>query len=277
MSDQTVIKLGRLPVDEGYRVKLAIRTGESIEVFEGPLDLLLHLIEKDELDITRVSLALVTDQYLEYIRQAEHINPDNLAEFLVVAAKLLLIKSRALLPKPPLSATEDEEDVGDELARQLIEYKRLKELAEQLRDREAQGLHAYLRVAVIPDLDRKLDLSGVSLGDLLAAARQALSLVPTRPVDGIVKPVGLSVADQIQVITALLARRGSFSFQRMLRKATSRSEVIVTFLAVLELIKRRRVRVEQEKLFGEILVFSVPEALATAAPAGSETVEDAQQ
>ena len=226
-----------------------------LEVFEGPLDLLLHLIEKQELDITKVSLVAVTDQYLAYISHAEDINADNLADFLVVAAKLLLIKSRALLPAPPASLTEEEEDVGDELARQLREYKLFKELAQQLRAREEQGLRAYLRLATLPDLEKKLEPNEVSLEDLLNAAREAFALqAPAAPVNGVVKPVTISVADRIRHIETLLNRKGSFSFQRLLRRARSRPEIIVTFLALLELIKGRRVQVQQEKLFGEIWV-----------------------
>lgn len=235
-----------------YRVRL--------EVFEGPLDLLLHLIEKDELDITKVSLAAVTEQYLDYISRLDCLNAENLASFLVVAAKLLLIKSRALLPAPPPAEGEEEEDVGDELARQLQEYKILKEWALELREREEQGLRTYLRLGTAPALRRELDLNGVSLADLLAAARDALAIQPPRPaVNGVVPPVIISIADCIQHIESLLVHAASFSFQRLLRQATSRTEVIVTFLALLELIKARRVQVEQDRLFGEIVVSRAPQ------------------
>ncbi len=231
----------------------------QLEVFEGPLDLLLHLIEKQELDITRVSLAVVTDQYLEYIRHQEHISAENLAEFLVVAAKLLLIKSRALLPTPPTVEGEEEEDLGEALVRQLQEYRRFKGLAQQLREREVEGLRAYLRVAPLPQLKRKLDLTDVSLDDLLAAVQAALSQQPLPgPVDDIVAPLVISVSDKIQALETVLAERGSFSFQRLLRQARSRAEIIVTFLALLELIKAGRAQVRQEQLFGEILI-SPPE------------------
>jgi len=231
-----------------YRVKL--------EVFEGPLDLLLHLIEKQDLDITKVSLAVVTDQYLEYISHLERISAETLADFLVVAAKLLLIKSRALLPVPPIAEGEEEEDIGDELARQLQEYKKFKEVAQQLREREERGFHAYLRVASFPHVERKLDLTGVSLADLIAAVQEALSLQPPPgPVGEVVAPLVFSISDEIQYIESLLAEKGSFSFDRLLRRAASRPKIIVTFLALLELIKACRVQVQQEQLFGEIFVF----------------------
>jgi segregation and condensation protein A len=247
-----------LDAQQPYHVKL--------EVFEGPLDLLLHLIETQELDITKVSLVAVTDQYLEYIGHVERINADNLADFLVVAAKLLLIKSRALLPAPPAPVGEEEEDVGDELARQLREYKLFKELAQQLRTREELGLRAYLRLATLPEVEKKLDPSGASLEDLLAAAREALEAhAPPGPVNGVVAPLTISIADRIRHIESLLTKKGTVSFHRLLRRARSRSEIIVTFLALLELIKARRAQVQQEKLFGEIWV-SRPEEAAAQVP-----------
>jgi segregation and condensation protein A len=233
----------------------------QLDVFEGPLDLLLHLIEKQELDITKVSLAAVTDQYLEYIRHIERISAENLADFLVVAAKLLLIKSRALLPGAAQEEVEGEEDLGEELAQQLREYKRFKELAGQLREREKEGLRAYLRIAPLPQLERKLDPTAVSLDDLIAAVRAAMAVQPeSGPVDERVAPFTISVADKIHDIESLVSQRGSFSFQRMLRRAKSRAEIIVTFLALLELIKAARVRVQQQQLFGEILVLAPQQA-----------------
>ena len=238
--------------EQTYRVHL--------EVFEGPLDLLLHLIEKQELEITKVSLAAVTDQYLEYIQRLERITAENLVEFLVVAAKLLLIKSRALLPVPPTEEGEEEEDLGEELAEQLREYKRFKELAQQLGEMEAEGLRAYLRVAALPRLERELDLTGISLDDLLAAVQEALSLQPeSSPVAQVVTPLVVTVAEKIERISTLLREQSSFSFHRMLQRARSRAEIIVTFLALLELIKAGRARVEQKQLFGEILVLAPEE------------------
>jgi segregation and condensation protein A len=239
-------------LEQGYRVRL--------DVFEGPLDVLLRLIEKQELDITKVSLLAVTDQYLEFISHLEHLEPGILADFLVIAAKLLLIKSRALLPAPPALPEGDAEDVGDDLVQQLREYKLLKGLAQQLRQREESGLRAYLRVASLPQLEKKLDLSDVTLDDLLDAVREVLAVqAPVPAADEVVSPVTITIGDKIQAIERLLARRGSFGFRLLLRKATSRSEVIVTFLALLELIKAGRVAVQQEKLFGEIMIARVQE------------------
>jgi segregation and condensation protein A len=238
-----------------------------LEVFEGPLDLLLHLIERQELDITKVSLVAVTDQYLAYIQRLDRISADNLADFLVVAAKLLLIKSRALLPAPPPEAEGEEEDLGEELARQLREYKRLKVLAQHLREREEQGLEAYVRVAPLPQVEKELDLSDVTLDDLLAAVREALTVVPPAPeVNGVVAPVTITIAEKIEQLSSWIAERRSFSFNRVLRAAASRIEIIITFLALLQMIRRGSARVQQDRLFGEILVSAPEEAPPATGP-----------
>src|SRR5262245_1181711 len=136
--------------------------------FEGPLDLLLHLIEREELDVTRLSLAQVTDQYMQYLASMQRADAEQISEFLVVAAKLLLIKSRLLLPQEPIPGDEVVEDVGDELTRQLLEYRRYKQVALQMKQWESTGLHAYPRIAPRPKVEPKLDLSTVTLEDLAA-------------------------------------------------------------------------------------------------------------
>jgi len=235
-----------------YQVKLPI--------FQGPLDLLLHLIEREEMDITTVSLAQVTDQYLEYIGLLEELNAGALADFLVIAAKLLLIKSEMLLPRPPgVPAEEGGEDVGDELARRLIEYRKFKEAALELRQREEMGLRAYVRVAPLPKLERSLDLEGVSLADLLEAVRRALDVrPPTSSVSEVVAPFAITVAEKMALIEERLKRQRRVSFNRLLDRAASRLEIIVTFMAVLELIKLNGVVVRQERLFGEIIILGKP-------------------
>lgn len=231
-----------------------------LPIFEGPLDLLLHLIEREELDITKVSLAQVTDQYLEYIGLLEELNAEILADFLVIAAKLLLIKSEMLLPRPPRApGEEEEEDIGEELARQLIEYRRFKEAALGLKQREEMGLRTYVRVAPLPKLERPLDLEDVSLADLVEAVRRALDLRPPTPsVSNMVTPVTITVAEKMALIEERLESHRRVSFNRLLDQAASRLEIIVTFLAVLELIKLKGIVVQQERLFGEIVIFGKP-------------------
>jgi segregation and condensation protein A len=227
----------------------------ALPVFEGPLDLLLHLIEREELDITQVSLAQVTNQYLEYLAHLSERDPDSLADFLVVAAKLLLIKSRVLLPRPPASVSSEEEDVGQDLIQQLIEYKRFKEAAGWLKQLDEQGLHSYIRLAGVPTLDRVVDLGEVTLDDLLSAVRDVLAVKPPEPsVNGTVAPVRISIADQIALIEKKTRWGRSVSFRQLLEGATSRTEVIVTLLALLEMVKQLRVTMHQDRQFGDIQI-----------------------
>lgn len=244
--------------------------------FEGPLDLLLYLIEREELDITQVSLAKVTGAYLEYIHVLEQLHVDAVADFLVVAAKLLLIKSQALLPRPPSATPESEEDVGDDLVRQLLLYKQYKESARTLGDREAAGLRTYVRVAPPPKIEAKLDLSNITVDMLIKAVRNVLEVEkPKPPVGTVVKPYTLTIRDQMGLIERILRYRPNISFKRMLRRAQDRIEIIVTFLAVLELLRRRKVDVQQDNLFGDIVIVPVetpPPAEGT--PAEEEIEEE---
>ena len=243
-----------------------------LPVFEGPLDLLLHLIEREEMDVTTVALAQVTGQYLAYLAELEHRQVKELADFLVVAAKLLLIKSQSLLPRPP-ALTPEAEDVGDELVRQLQVYKRFKEIGALLHEREQQGLRGYVRIAPLPHLEPQLDLGDVTFHDLLAAVQEALEAIPAPPVGQVVAPITVTVAEQIICIKDQLARRRQVRFHEILSTATTRVEVIVTLLALLELIKQDQISVQQEKLFGQIVIER--QTLAEAAPAAVPTTRPA--
>jgi segregation and condensation protein A len=229
----------------------------TLDVFEGPLDVLLRLIEREELDISKVSLAIVADQFLGYVATLREISAANLAEFLVVAAKLLVIKSRALLPKPENESDDEEheEDPGEELARQLEEYKRFKAVAAQLRAIEETGQRAYPRIAPRPQIERRLVPGEVSLTELLDALKRALELhPPTPPVDDVVAPVVVHIADCMRTLLDMATRHAQVRFGAVLQRARSRLEVIVTFLALLELIKQQRLRAVQTRPFGEILI-----------------------
>lgn len=230
-----------------YRVKL--------EVFEGPLDLLLRLIRRQELEITAISLAAVTDQYLAYMKQLQEMDPGAMASFLEVAAQLVLIKSRYLLPRPVENRPEEEEeDPAEVLAGRLREYAQFKHAARALRGRETQGLRAYVRVASPPELPRRVDLGEVSLDDLLSAVRKALETQPAPPVSEVVEPVTVTIEGQIKIIRQTLLSDGRITFQSLLRRCRSRIEVIVTFLGLLELMKAGEVIARQEAPFGEITV-----------------------
>lgn len=227
----------------------------QIPTFEGPLDLLLRLIEREELDVTSVALARVTDQYLEHLAKLEQRKARDLADFLVVAAKLVLIKSAALLPSSSKPDAEDQaEDAGLELVQRLRIYKRFKELADHLQDREASGLHTYIRLVPSPRRPPRPDLSDVNLQDLLTLAQEALEVAPGPPVDNVVAPITVTIDEQMDHIERELTHKSRVEFRSLLSRATSRIEVIVTLLAVLELIKQDRISVRQSALFGEILI-----------------------
>ena len=221
-------------------------------IFEGPLDLLLQLIERAELDITKLALAQVTDQYLSHIRDLPELKPDEVSGFLVIAARLMQIKSEALLPRPKIEALE-EEDVGEALVQQLILYKRFKEIGKQLGDRDKAGLHTYLRLATPPVVEGKLDLSDVGVNDLLAAYQSALSRQQDiAPMGKVATLRRIRIRDKIELIRSMLSEKGTISFQTLFSEKSTRVEIIVTFLALLELIKRYWVTTMQESLFSEI-------------------------
>jgi len=248
--------------EETYQVRLP--------AFEGPLDLLLQLIERDKLDISSISLAQVADQFLAHVRELEQIGADALADFLVVASRLVWIKSRLLLPQPSRSDDdEEEEDPAEALARQLREYKRFKDAASALRSIEEAGYHTYLRTAPPPELERRLETDPSALVDLLAAAQTALAgaaaTIPPESLDGMVVPFTLTIHDQISVIRRATAGRQGVTFQSLLLRAHHRVEIIVTLLAVLELIKRQQIQVAQEQPFGDIMITPV---------VGAEITED---
>jgi segregation and condensation protein A len=224
-------------------------------VFEGPLDLLLHLIEREELDITRVSLAMVADQYLDYMAVLQEVAAANLADFLVIAARLLLIKSRALLPPPETPPEEEEEDVAEELAQQLLEYRRFKDVAAQLREIEQTERRAYPRLAPPPQLQRPPRWGEASPGELLAALKRVLEAhPPAPPVDEVVAPMTVRIADCIILIAGMMRQHRRLRFSALMQRARSRLEVIVIFMAMLEMIKQQRLRAVQEQSFAEIYV-----------------------
>ena len=230
-----------------------------LPVYEGPLDLLLALIERAELDITSVSLARVTNQYLDYIRSLREVKPEEVSEFLVIASKLIQIKSEALLPRPP-QREAGEEDIGEALARQLRIYKRFREIAEWLRDREKAGLHTYLRVAAPPKVDSRLDMTGLTLQNLLDAAREVYEKAQEKESLGtVIRAPKVTIREKIREITRLLGRKQQTTFDEMIDEAKSRLEIVVTFLALLELVKRYRVLARQETLFSSIQVNALGE------------------
>jgi segregation and condensation protein A len=223
-------------------------------VYEGPLDLLLQLIEHAELDITRLALAQITDQYLAHLNSLVESSAEEVSAFLVIAAKLIQIKSEALLPRPP-TREPGEEDPGDALARQLIIYKRFKTLAGLLAERQAIDLRTYPRSAPSPRFDSTYELSGVTIDDLIAAARLVFSRAsPQLSLGTVVAPPRVTIREKIGLISNFLRRYPRFSFRQLLTTGGLRLDIVVTFLALLELIKRQLVQVHQDKLFADIQI-----------------------
>jgi segregation and condensation protein A len=220
--------------------------------YEGPLDLLLDLIERAELDVTSVSLAMVTDQYLAYIRGLEKLNPDEISAFLVIASKLLQIKSEALLPRPPARAP-GEEDIARSLVDQLKLYKRFKEIGTWMNERQHANLRTYLRIAPPPKVEPRLDLSNITLEKLVAAAQIAFAKDRSQqPLGIIIAAPRITIREKIDFITKTMKEMGRSSFSALLNPGATRLEVVVTFLAMLELVKRYRIEARQETLFSDI-------------------------
>ena len=227
----------------------------ELPAFNGPMDLLLHLIDRQELDITAISLAQVTEQYLAQVEELKRNRVEQLIDFLVVAARLILIKSRALLPQnPDLPGDDDEEeDPAEALVRQLRQYKRFKRVATWLKEREEQGLRTYLRIAPPPKLESRLDLTGVSIETLLLAIRAALA----RSEDledsvAIIQPRRITIEGQIKRLRYRTRGHKRIRFEELLTDNRSGVEVSISLLAVLEMIKRREIRAFQEVMFGPI-------------------------
>jgi segregation and condensation protein A len=227
-----------------------------IENFEGPLDLLLHLIKKNEINIYDIPIAMIAQQYLEYVEAMKELNLNVAGEFLVMAATLLQIKSKMLLPVD--ETAEDEEDGPDpreELVRRLLEYKTYKEAARQLDGQEKMWREIFSREQAPPEPvqpDETL-LENVSLFDLVDALKGILDRNPgKRPIEII--PDNLTVRERMNVILETLEGKDSVSFVDLFEESCHRLVVIVTFLAMLELIRLRVARVFQAETFGPILV-----------------------
>lgn len=227
----------------------------ELDVFTGPLDLLLHLIEKEDLDITRVALAQVTDQYLAYLGAMPRRDPAELSAFLLVAVKLLWIKSQTLLPRPPAGTGIEEEEEAEDLVRQLQEYRRYKEVARQLQAWREAGRRSFGRVAAPPlPAPRPVELEGATLEALLAALQSRLEeLTPQITAHPLAVPHHVTLAEKARQIYTLL-EQGEVLFQHLLAQSPTREEVVVTLWAVLELFKRGWITVEQEDLFGPIVI-----------------------
>ena len=238
----------------------------KLEVFEGPLDLLLHLIDKNKIDIYDIPIVEITSQYMEYIRNMEREDLNVMSEFLVMAATLLDIKCRMLLPKE-VNEEGEEEDPRQELVEQLLQYKMYKYVASELKDREGDADFVMYKKPSIPeeveqyvkpvDLDRLLgDLTLSRLTDIFrdVMKRQTEKIDPVRSKFGKIEKEEVSLTEKFTYIHGYLKEHRRFSFRSLLKKQHSRMHIVVTFLAILELMKLGEIHVEQDHTCGDILI-----------------------
>lgn len=240
----------------------------KLDTFEGPLDLLLHLIDKSEIDIQDISIHEITDQYMEYLHSMQELELDITSEFLVMAATLLSMKSNQLLPKPPVMEWEeypeyeDEEyDPREELIRKLIEYRKFKGIAEHLRDKEMDRSLIFTKepedlAPFMPEVQSN-PVEGLHVDDLIMAFQKALRKASRRSQVATIHRDEISVKDRIRDIVTMFRPSGrgtKLMFTNLLHHEMSRHEVVVTFLAILELMKMKQVRCYQDKLFEDIVI-----------------------
>lgn len=244
----------------------------KFEVFEGPLDLLLYLIKKEEVSIYEVNLTKLATQFLEYIEVMRMLDLEIAGEFLVMAATLMYIKSRELLPVDQQVTPEGEEEGEDprwELIRQLVEYKKFKDAAAQLQELELRQENTYARTPATPVFEAEPVRPDVSLFDLINAVNAILRRVAQSEDARDVFEDKWTVSEKIESLVNLLRERQSVKFSELFAQATSRSEVVVTFLAMLELIRLRQLVAVQQEAFGEIEICNAP-PLPPAPPPSTE-------
>ncbi|MCI5649311.1 MAG: segregation and condensation protein A [Fusicatenibacter sp.] len=241
----------------------------KLPVFEGPLDLLLHLIDKNKIDIYDIPIVEITDQYLDYIHQMEKEDLDVMSEFMVMAATLLDIKCKMLLPKE-INEEGEEEDPRAELVQQLLEYKMYKYMSYELRDRMNEASRSVYKEATLPrevleyrvPVDTSELLKNVSLDKLYGVyksilKRQEDKIDPIRSKFGKIEKEEVSLPEKMTFVERYAVEKRKFSFESLLEAQASKVQVIVTFLAILELMKMGKIRICQEKLFGEIEIESL--------------------
>jgi len=226
----------------------------NLEVFEGPLDLLLYLIKKDEIDIYDIPIERITKQYLQYMELFKILDLDVAGEFVVMAANLIYIKSRSLLPvsQQPPDEEAEEEDPRWELVRQLLEYKKFKEAAEHLQTRAQVQENLFSRVPEKPEFSGERPLGEVSIFDLLNAFQTMLKRVNVKEDLREIFEENFTVSDKIDLILKMMASGVALKFSELFANAASRTEIVVTFLAMLELIRLKQLRAVQPEVFEEI-------------------------
>lgn len=226
-----------------------------LERFEGPLDLLLHLIKRDEIDIFDIPIAHITRQYLAYLELMRQLDLEVSGDFLVMAATLMRIKAKMLLPLPASGDDEDEGDPREELVQRLLEYRQFKEASEQLKEKEGFRRLLYARGMVPTEDDAgPLPLAKVSLFDLLAALDRVLARRPTDQPVYTVQTEDYDIEDKMSLIARTVAEEGRLLFSTLMLRARARMEIVVSFMALLELVKLGHVAVEQDEAFADIVI-----------------------
>ena len=240
----------------------------KLKVFEGPLDLLLYLIEKNKIDIYDIPIVLVTEQYLDYIKQMETEDMNIMSEFLVMAATLLDIKCKMLLPKE-VNEEGEEEDPRAELVQKLLEYKMYKYMAYELRDRQVDAGKSWYKKPMLPKevaeykfpIDYNELIGDVSLARLheickSVMKRQEDKIDPIRSQFGKIEKDEINIEDKQNYIEEYMKNNKYFSFRELLEKQGNKLEMIVTFLTILEMMKQGVITIEQEDIFGDIMITS---------------------
>ena len=240
----------------------------TLEVFEGPLDLLLYLIEKNKIDIYDIPIVVITEQYLDYIKKMQTEDMNVMSEFLVMAATLLDIKCRMLLPKE-VNEEGEEEDPRAELVQKLLEYKMYKYMAYELRDKQVDAAKSWYKKPMLPkevaDYQYPIDyeelLGGLSLSKLheifkAVMRRQEEKIDPIRSRFGKIEKDEINLEEKQVYIEEYVKNHKRFSFRNLLEKPGSKMEVIVTFMAVLEMMKQGIISIEQEDTFADIVITS---------------------
>ena len=240
----------------------------KLKVFEGPLDLLLYLIEKNKIDIYDIPIVLVTEQYLDYIKQTETEDMNIMSEFLVMAATLLDIKCKMLLPKE-VNEEGEEEDPRAELVQKLLEYKMYKYMAYELRDRQVDAGKSWYKKPMLPKevaeykfpIDYNELIGDVSLARLheifkSVMKRQEDKIDPIRSQFGKIEKDEINIEDKQNYIEEYMKNNKYFSFRELLEKQGNKLEMIVTFLTILEMMKQGVITIEQEDIFGDIMITS---------------------
>ncbi len=229
----------------------------SVEAFEGPLDLLLHLIRKNEVDIYNIPIAAITRQYLDYLELMKELNLDVAGEFLVMASTLIQIKSKMLLPIPAdEESTEEEEDPRAELVKRLLEYSKYKEAAQSLGERELLGRDTFARKFAAPELvalQPEEEPPQVEMFELIEALQRVLAKIPVETFHE-VGVESISIADRIGEILAFLEEKETVAFEELFGEILTREYVVATFMAILELCKMKLVKVVQAQRLGTIWV-----------------------